>query len=172
MLHKFEEKCDGYIHTCIKCTCVTDFAQFEGRDCVSCDARMEVYYCIKICTQHVMWRHKIVQRITLHLHTLQQTDNVGCRYIESCEYHRFFIVTSMVDVPDVVIIPLSRPAKGIYFVPCVICFVRTSLFFLITVRFTSLLRRLFTVERNDKIIIIIIVIIYITNCNWVVNRWQ
>ena len=111
---------------------------------------------------HVMQNGGLLVYKNLHLHTLQQTDNVGCSYIESCEYHRFFIVISVVDVSDVVIILLSRPAKAIYFVPCVVCFVRALLFFLSTVLYTSLLRRLFTVEWHEKIIIIIIII---TNCN-------
>jgi hypothetical protein len=36
--------------------------------------------------------HRETLRLHLHLHTLQQTDNVGCGHIKSCDCHKFLIV--------------------------------------------------------------------------------
>jgi hypothetical protein len=98
-------------------------------------------------------RLKIAQRETLHLHILQQTDNVGCRNIESCEYHRFFcrhfcdILTRCSHNPTV---PTGKLPHFLFRV--LLVSIRTSLFSLSTVRYTSLLQSLFKVEKNDKMI--------------------
>ena len=78
---------------------------------------------------------------------------VGCRHIESCEYHRFFSRHFCGRRTRCIHNPLDPPGKGAHFLSReLFVSIRTSLLFLSTVSYTSLLRSLFTVEKNDKMI--------------------